>query len=105
MSGPSSFRVAFDFCAASRRACRSALPMAGRSRSMMNLRMAPPSRNWRLIATRLLCAGKVRHHLFGKEPHRGERVMQRNHVEIDLQRGVFVAAEGVLRAADLVDDL
>ena len=28
MSGPSSFSVAFDFCAASRRACRSALPIA-----------------------------------------------------------------------------
>src|SRR6516164_3638824 len=39
MSGPSSFSVAFDFCAASRSACRSALPIAGNSRSMMNLRM------------------------------------------------------------------
>jgi hypothetical protein len=41
----------------------------------------------------------VRHHLLGEEPHRGERVIQRNHIEIDLQRGVFIAAEGVLRAA------
>src|SRR5271154_4556843 len=35
MSGPSSLRVAFDFAAASRRACRSKLPTAGNSRSMM----------------------------------------------------------------------
>src|SRR5271154_4975744 len=39
MSGPSSLRVAFDFAAASRRACRSRLPTAGNSRSMMYLRM------------------------------------------------------------------
>src|ERR1700724_3646397 len=105
MSGPSSFRVAFDFCAASRRACRSALPIAGSSRSMMNLRMASSLQKWRLIATRLLCAGKVRHHLLGEEPHRGERAIQRNHVEIDLQRGVLIAAEGVPREADLAQDL
>src|ERR1700719_1703422 len=110
MSGPSSFSVAFDFCAASRRACRSALPIAGSSRSMINLRMAPPFENvglrkCRLIATRLRSAGKVRHYLLGEEPHRGERVIQRDHVEIDLQRGVLIITEGVLRAANLADDL
>jgi hypothetical protein len=67
--------------------------------------MASSLQKWRLIATRLLCAGKVRHHLLGEEPHRGERVIERNHVEIDLQRGMLVAAEGVLRAADLAQDL
>src|SRR5437870_11155637 len=50
MSGPSSFKVAFDFCAASRRACRSALPIAGSSRSMMNLRMDFPSREAAMLS-------------------------------------------------------
>src|SRR5215472_3476491 len=105
MSGPSSFRVALDFCAASRRACRSALPIAGSSRSMMNLRMTPPLQYWPTIAIRLPSAGKAWHHLLGEEPHRCERIVERNHIEIDLQRGVLVNAEFFLRAADLVDDL
>jgi hypothetical protein len=43
--------------------------------------------------------------LFGKQAHRGERCVQRNGVEIDLQRGVLVGAELVFRAADLGNDL
>jgi class 3 adenylate cyclase len=56
-------------------------------------------------ATGLWRGRKVRHHPLGEPPHRGERFIQRNHVEIDLQRGVLIAAEFLLRAADLGDDL
>src|SRR5215472_716886 len=105
MSGPSSFKVALDFCAASRRACRSALPIAGNSRSIMNFLTVAALQLWRCIATRLPPAGKVRHDALGEQPHRGECRLQRNHVEIDLQRSVLVFAERLLGAADLVDDL
>src|SRR6516164_1995640 len=105
MSGPSSLSVALDFCAASRSACRSALPIAGNSRSMMNLRMVPPVQQWRTIATRLPPASKVRHDSLGEEPHGGERLVERNHVEINLQGGMLVAAKFLLGAMDLGDDL
>src|SRR6516164_3546171 len=93
MSGPSSLRVAFDFCAASNRACRSALPIAGNSRSMMNLRMSPPFTDDGLCQTSLPPRGKARHHFFREEPHRGLCRGERHQVEIDLQRGVLEAAE------------
>src|SRR5215472_2106604 len=60
---------------------------------------------WPPIAIRLTRAGKARHHPLGEEAHRSERSLQRDHVEIDLQRGVLVTTELVPRAADLIDDL
>src|SRR5262249_6612562 len=105
MSGPSSFKVALDFCAASRRACRSALPIAGNSRSMMNFRTVAALQLWRCIATRVPPPRQVLHDALSDQPHRGECRRQRNDVEIDLQRSVLVFAERLLGAADLVDDL
>src|SRR6516164_1965571 len=104
MSGPSSLRVAFDFCAASRRACRSALPIAGSSRSMIYLRMIvlpfSPADGGRSGG-----AGKARHHFFREEPHRGLRRSERHHVEVDLQRSVLEAAELLPTPLDRGDDL
>src|ERR1700738_4260499 len=90
MSGPSSFKVALDFCAASRSACRSALPIAGSSRSMMNLRMDSPSREAAMLSlSRCLRQGKSRAGLGGVLPYGiagpGRSGTQRHRIEDALQ--------------------
>src|SRR6267378_491893 len=67
---PEDAKDGVDFCAASRRACRSALPIAGSSRSMMNLRMAFPSREAAMLSlSRCLRQPKSPRELGGVSPH------------------------------------
>src|SRR5271169_2226135 len=73
MSGPSSLSVAFDFDAASRKACRSALPIAGNSRSMIYLCMDHPPVLAAADGGRSAGPGKARHHLPAEELSQGQR--------------------------------
>src|SRR6516165_3583020 len=105
MSGPSSLRVAFDFCAASRRACRSALPIAGNSRSMMNLRMGPPS--GMASPTKQNYRPAVKRGITFSAKSRIEACAAASGIMLKLtcKRGVLEAAELLPAASDRRDDL